>query len=304
MLEASRTLAGWRRDPRMENEPRDHDLGLANDLPRLMDRRRVLQLLGGIGVVSLAGCDSGSDDATVNSTSAASSSTSGASSTIATTAGATAPTAAADCVDIPEETAGPYPGDRSNGPDVLSENGIVRRDITRSFGSASTVAEGVPLTINLTVLDTANGCRARKGAAVYVWHCDRDGQYSLYSTGVEDENYLRGVQETNADGRVTFTSVFPGAYAGRWPHIHFEIYPSIDEATGAGTKLRTSQMALPEATCKAVYEAAGYEQSVQNLSQISLAQDNVFSDDGGVHQLPTSTGDADRGYTVELDVPV
>ena len=28
----------------------------------------------------------------------------------------------------------------------------------------------------------------------------RDGNYSLYSEAVADENYLRGVQETDADG--------------------------------------------------------------------------------------------------------
>ena len=142
--------------------------------------------------------------------------------------------------------------DGSNGVNVLTESGIVRSDITRSFGSASGVATGVPLTIRLKVLDTSNGSGALPGAAVYLWHCDRDGRYSLYSEGVTQENYLRGVQETGGDGTVTFTSIFPAAYSGRWPHLHFEIYPSLGAATTASGKLRTSQMALPEAACRQV----------------------------------------------------
>ena len=59
--------------------------------------------------------------------------------------------------EISEETAGPYPGDGSNGPDVLAEDGIVRQDITSSFGSSTTTAEGVPLTIELTLVDVGAG---------------------------------------------------------------------------------------------------------------------------------------------------
>jgi hypothetical protein len=57
---------------------------------------------------------------------------------------------------------------------------------------------------------------------------------------------------------VTFTSIFPAAYSGRWPHVHFEVYPSLKAATTASGKLRTSQMALPEAACRQVYATEGY----------------------------------------------
>ena len=111
------------------------------------------------------------------------------------------------------------------------------------------------------------------------------------------------MQETDADGTVTFTSIFPAAYSGRWPHIHFEVYPSLAEATAASDKLRTSQLALPEDVCKQVYATDGYEQSVRNLSQTSLATDNVFSD-GYSLQLATVTGTVDGGLTATLTVPV
>jgi protocatechuate 3,4-dioxygenase beta subunit len=125
----------------------------------------------------------------------------------------------AECVTAaPAETAGPYPGDGSNGPNVLIESGIVRSDIRSSFGSYSGLAEGVPTTIDLTLLDTTKNCTAGAGIAVYVWHCDRAGNYSLYSQDAAEQNYLRGVQVADQNGRVSFKSIFPACYAGRWPH--------------------------------------------------------------------------------------
>ena len=112
------------------------------------------------------------------------------------------------------------------------------------------------------------------------------------------------MQESDADGVVTFQTIFPAAYSGRWPHIHFEVYESLEAATGGGTLNATSQVALPEDVSAAVYATEGYEQSVQNLAQTSLATDNVFSDDGGVSQLATVTGDVTNGYVINLSVSV
>src|SRR4051794_3043281 len=196
-----------------------------------MERRDVLRLLGGIGVVALAGCATSSKRGARTTTTSAPVDASG-------------PSTAA----IPEETAGPFPGDGSNGPDVLTQRGVVRRDITKSFGSASGTAEGVPTTLQLTVLAAGTG-KPLTDAAVYVWHCDREGRYSLYSDGATDQNYLRGVQVADAEGTVRFTSIFPACYAGRWPHIHFEVYPDQSGITDAGTTIATSQVALPKETC-------------------------------------------------------
>ncbi|MEO6512433.1 MAG: intradiol ring-cleavage dioxygenase, partial [Nocardioides sp.] len=206
--------------------------------------------------------------------------------------------------EIPEETAGPYPGDGSNGPNVLTESGIVRSDITSSFGDASGVAEGVSVTVKLKVYDL-NGDQATPlaGSAVYLWHCDRDGNYSLYSDAAADENYLRGVQEAADDGTLEFTTIFPACYAGRWPHMHFEVYESLDAATSASNKLRTSQLALPQDVCETVYATDGYEQSVANLSQVSLDSDGVFSD-GYSLQMATLTGSVADGYVATLNIPV
>jgi protocatechuate 3,4-dioxygenase beta subunit len=186
---------------------------------------------------------------------------------------------------------------------VLTESGIVRSDIRSSFGSSSATADGVPLTVTLSLLDQANGCAALSGAAVYLWHCDRDGWYSLYSDGVTDQNYLRGVQEADANGQVTFTTIFPACYSGRWPHIHFEVYPSLAEATSAGNVMATSQLAFPEDVCDLVYATDGYEQSVENKAQTSLDSDMVFSD-GVDQQLADVNGDVGSGFTATLALTV
>ena len=280
------------------SDPDDlHHRGLAFDVGTLMARRRALQVIGGAGLLALVGCASSGSDATTTTTAAAAGAAGGAS----TTAGSSGTAGTATGV-IPEETAGPYPGDGSNGPDVLTESGVVRKDITTSIGSASGTAEGIPLAISLVVADAATG-KARKGAAVYVWHCSREGGYSMYSPGVEDQNFLRGVQETGSDGTASFTSIFPGAYDGRWPHIHFEVYEDLAAATSGGQPIATSQIALPEAACNAVYATEGYEASVSNLARTSLETDMVFAD-SYESELGTTTGSVDAGYSVTLPVGI
>ncbi len=277
------------------------DRGLVYDLSTLIDRRQVLKLAGyttiSAGLMSIVACAPGASGSPLSSAGA----TSGSGASAA--AGATG-AAAADCAVIPEETAGPYPGDGSNGPNVLNQSGIVREDITSSFGASTTKAAGVPLTIKLTIQNAANGCAPLQGAAVYLWHCDKDGNYSLYSQAAANENYLRGVQATDGSGVVTFQSIFPACYQGRWPHIHFEVYTDLEAATDEANKVATSQVALPKDACDLVYASAGYESSVRTMSQVSLENDNVFGEDDGVHQLGTMTGDVTSGMTVALTVPV
>jgi hypothetical protein len=192
---------------------------------------------------------------------------------------------------------------RAAGPvNVLTRSGIVRGDIRRSFGKASAVAKGVPLSVRLNLTASGSG-RPAAGLAVYLWHADRDGRYSLYSPGLKAENYLRGVQAADRAGWVGFSSIFPGAYEGRWPHIHYEIYSSIAEATVAGAPLKTGQIALPADICRNVYTVSGYAGSRAHLAQSSLATDPVFTD-GMALSMPSVTGDLTRGLTATLTVRV
>jgi protocatechuate 3,4-dioxygenase beta subunit len=243
-----------------------------------MDRRQALQL-GLLGLSTLLGCT--------------------------TTTTITDPVTGT-CTVIPTETAGPYPADGSNASsqslNVLTRSGIVRSDIRSSLNTGN-VAAGVPLTIELTLVDSSASCAPLSGYAIYAWHCTQGGLYSMYSNGVTAEDYLRGVQATDSNGKATFTSVFPGCYSGRWPHIHFEVYPSLATATSAANKVATSQLALPQAACDTVYATTGYSSSVGNLAKITLASDNVFSD-GSTLQLATITGDTTNGFTAKLQIAI
>ena len=267
------------------------DQGAAFDLRTLVSRRGMLSLAGiSLGAVVLAACTPSPSSETA------------ATEAPTATSPTTSPTATPDG-EIPDETAGPYPGDGSNGPDVLEDSGIVRADIRSSIDGAAT-ADGVPLTFELQILDLAGGGVPFEGVAVYAWHCTAQGEYSMYSEGLESVTYLRGVQVADADGKVTFTSIFPGCYSGRWPHIHFEVYPDLASITDAANAIATSQLALPEASCSEVYAQSGYDGSARNLDAITLASDNVFGDDSGALQLATVTGDVASGYAAALVVGV
>ena len=277
----------------------DHDNGLAHDLDTL-GRRRVL--LGGAGLAALTlltawGCGGSGDTASTT--------TSTDSGTTTSTGGTT--TSSGSCAVTAEETQGPYPSDGSNTIDgtvsnVLALTGIVRSDIRTSFGTLSGTAAGVPTTLALTLVDVNSSCADLSGYAIYVWHCDRDGEYSLY--GATDQNYLRGVQATDASGVATFTTIFPACYSGRMPHIHIEVYRSTTTATSYTNKLKTTQVALPVDVCETVYSTAtGYSASVANLAAISFATDNVFSD-GTSTEMATVTGSVADGYTIALTVGI
>ena len=275
----------------------DHDKGLAHDLDTLGRRRVLLGAAGLAGTTLLTawGCGGGASDS--------------ASSTSSTSSGSTGSTSTGTCAVSAEETQGPYPADGSNTingtvSNALALTGIVRSDIRTSFGSMSGTAAGVPTTLDLTLVNVNvnDSCAALSGYAIYVWHCDRDGEYSLY--GATDQNYLRGVQETDASGVATFTTIFPACYSGRMPHIHIEVYRSETTATSYTNKLKTTQLAFPTDVCTTVYTTAtGYSASVTNFAQISFATDNVFSD-GTSTEMATVTGNVTDGYAVSLQVGI
>ncbi len=255
---------------RMPQPPRltHPDANLTETLRVMNERRHVLALLGGAGLAALL------------------------------------PRSSLACTLIPQETEGPYPGDGTNGPNALATSGIVRSDIRSSVGIANPeTATGTPLTFTLQFLSTTDACGFIEGLAVYAWHCDAQGRYSLYSQGVTGQNYLRGVQVTDANGRATFTTVFPGCYMGRWPHIHFEVFASLADATSGHNAGRISQLALPQSACSTVYaQSSLYPNSASNLSHVTLNSDGVFGNDGGAHQLATVTGNNADGYTAFLEV--
>ena len=259
----------------MGDHTHDHDLGFSHDLPKMLGRRQMLTLLGAAGLSATA-----------------------------------LPAAAAACVALPWETAGPYPGDGTNAKNgstinVLTQQGVIRHDLRPSFGAFTRKADGVQLDLQLALVG-ADGCTPLAGHATYLWHCDAEGKYSLYD--VTDANWLRGVAVADADGMLSFTTLFPGCYDGRWPHIHFEIFTSIEAAVSGKEAILTAQIAMPEAEASAVYAAdARYPSGTENLSHISIATDNVFSDNNPAQiaqQTVTLTGSVEGGYSGWVKIPV
>lgn len=267
-------------------EDEDHHPRLAQDLSvmeTLVARRRALKWFAGAGTaVLVTGCGGSGSDAT-------------------SAADVIVPASTARCIADPTETAGPYPADGTNASsgstgNVLTVPGIVRSDIRSSFITATTVATGVLLTLKLTVVNAA--CAPLAGHAVYIWHCDRNGEYSLYT--VPAESYLRGVQVADGAGEVTFATIVPGCYEGRYPHIHFEVFSSLTAATGGRDAVLTSQFAMPAALCDAVYaDTILYPDSATRFAAISTSADYVFGDNTAAQiaqQTPTITGSVATGY--------
>jgi len=290
-------------------------------------RRRALCAIGSLGLYALAGCGGGGSESTTSSsvstlapilatgststattaTGATATATDSASTTSSTSASSSSSGSSGSCEVVPEETAGPYPADGSNASNatynVLALAGIVRSDIRTDIGSTAQVG-GAPLTITITLTSMTSSCAPLAGYAIYLWHCTREGTYSVYTTQSLADNHLRGVQETDANGRVSFTTVVPGCYSGRMPHMHLEIYPNLSTAKSSSGKVKTTQLAFPTETLRAIYtDTAGYSQSVVNLNTISFATDSVFSD-GTSLEMVNFSGDATSGYSADIAISI
>jgi protocatechuate 3,4-dioxygenase beta subunit len=224
--------------------------------------------------------------------------------------GTAAPTAdkVTSCEATPGDMAGPYPGNGTNMLDgksanVLTLSGIVRSDIRKSIAGAKGEATGVALNIRFRVVNSKASCADLSGYVIYLWHNDAAGLYSMYDPKLKDVNYLRGVQETNAKGFASFITIYPGAYPGRAPHMHMQVFKNMKEPADGYKSVRTTQIAFPDKVSKLVYAKAGYESSAKVFSQTPLDKDFIFAD-GYSKQLVSISGDLKSGYDAELLISV
>ena len=137
---------------------------------------------------------------------------------------------AATCTTTESLTEGPY----------YSPDTPVRSNITAG-------QVGTKTTLTITVVDKS--CKPVKGAKVDIWHASASGVYSAVE-GVAG-NFLRGTQVTNAAGKVTFTTIYPGWYPGRTMHIHFKVWRD-------GSPVLTSQFFASDANNKKIYTQGVY----------------------------------------------
>lgn len=211
----------------------------------------------------------------------------------------------------PQEPSDPYSGHDARFQDVLHFDGILRSDIRPSLGTTSgsyfflgtATAGGLPLTIDLS-LRGIHGDRSRPlgGLAVYLWHCDREGLYSMYDEKIHRETYLRGVQMSDDQGKVSFRTVFPGCEEGRMPHVYVEIYESFEEGEGAGALILATQLTFPIRICRYVYKTcAGYGISSTHLSVMDYANDQAFAD-GYRQQLFSMVGNYTTYYQASASI--
>jgi protocatechuate 3,4-dioxygenase beta subunit len=193
-----------------------------------------------------------------------------------TTAATTTDSTNAACAVTPSETAGPYP----------SLVDLYRSDIRE--GKAGTI-----LTLTVKVVNVNAGCAEVPNADVEVWHCDSSGNYSEYGTQ-RAENYLRGIQTTNSNGEVTFTTIYPGWYQGRATHVHLEVKTS-------GVTRKTTQIAFPESINNTVYHSGVYASRGSNPT--SNLSDGIFADSLS-SELVTPSGDPNSGYNASCQIAI
>ncbi len=201
---------------------------------------------------------------------------------------------AGSCTLVPSDEIGPFPLSTYLNNSTVNRSNVVETQT------------GVPLTLNLTFVNVNGSCAPLTNAAIYIWHCNKSGEYSGYSSNQNGnhagETYLRGLQVTNSSGAVTFTTIYPGWYAGRITHIHFEVFLNATYSSTASAKV-ISQLCFPQSVTQAVYASSLYASHGQNTSVSSIAADHVFSD-GATYQMLATTGSVSAGYTASLVIGV
>ena len=254
---------------------------------KLLSRREVLALFGAGGAALVVAC-SGSDDGgkTVTQPESAGPRAPAESSQAATAPTVSAPNSATlpQCVVRPAQTEGPY----------FVDEKLNRSDI-RADANGGTPRAGIPLalTFNVSRVSGANSCAPLASAIVDVWHCDAEGQYSdvddrAIGFNTKGQKWLRGSQNTDASGKATFTTVFPGWYQGRAVHIHFKIR--------SGNSEFTSQLFFNESLIDQVYAQAPYKQG----KYVRNNEDGIYRSGGSQLMLaPTRTAE---GYAATFDI--
>jgi protocatechuate 3,4-dioxygenase beta subunit len=224
-----------------------------------IDRRELLAMLGAAGAALIAGC--GGDTPTSPATSGN------------TTGGGTSNAA---CAVTPTETVGPFP----------SLTDLIRSDIREG-------RSGTTLALTIAVVNTNNNCAPVDSAQVEIWQCDASGNYSQYGTQAA-QTFLRGIQTTNSNGEVTFTTIYPGWYQGRATHIHVEVVRN-------GASVKATQIAFPESINAAVYASGVY--AARGANPTSNTRDNIFAD-SLESEMATVSGDPAAGLTATFRIGI
>jgi protocatechuate 3,4-dioxygenase beta subunit len=224
---------------------------------RLLTRREAVGAVGAAGAALAFGCgDSPTSPSSTTSTNTTSTN--------------------ATCAVTPTETTGPFPS--------LAD--LFRSDIREG-------KSGTLLALTIRVVNAVSGCAAVPNANVEIWHVDAAGDYSQYGTQTT-QTFLRGIQATNDNGEVTFTTIYPGWYQGRATHIHVEV-------TMGGRSVKVTQIAFPETINNTVHTSGVYASRGSN--PMSNLVDGIFSDSLS-SEIVTPTGSVNGGYAATFQVAI
>jgi protocatechuate 3,4-dioxygenase beta subunit len=256
---------------------------------RVLSRREVLALMGAASVsLVAAACAPGSSaSGTARSASASAAASSGATAgALASASAAAAASTLPSCVVVPALTEGPY---------YVNEN-LDRSDIRIDTSNDSTVA-GTVLRLDWVVSQVdGSACIPLEGVLVDVWHCDATGVYSDVGSA-QGHDFLRGYQHTDAAGKATITTIYPGWYQGRAVHIHFKI--RTDAAASSGLEF-TSQLFFEDSLNDQVFSQGVY--ASKGSPDVKNASDGIFQQSQGMTLLsPVKDGD---GYRATFEIAV
>ena len=185
------------------------------------------------------------------------------------------------CVLTPSADEGPY----------FIDERLLRSDI-RAVAAGGAPEEGVPLVLGLRAVDARGDCPPVEGAHVDVWHCNAYGVYSDEpAEKTVGRTFLRGCQITDADGRVGFTTIFPGWYAGRAVHVHLKLRLLHDDRV---TYDFTTQLFFDEEVIDGIHTGRSpYDE--RGRPEVPNADDYIYRVDGPDLTVPL-TAETDGGY--------
>jgi protocatechuate 3,4-dioxygenase beta subunit len=177
----------------------------------------------------------------------------------------------------------------------------------------SAVINGAPLDLNLTILrlDNAGNAAPLTGAQVDVWHSDTAGIYSdennpMNAEVTSGQRWLRGYQLVDTSGNVQFSTIVPGWYNGRTPHIHFKVRqfsPSKQQTAEFTSQFFFADEALDRIYAKPPYNARG-RRNMLNTDDGIYSQPIKDGSAAGSHQLLALVPTTSQGYKTQFTIIV
>lgn len=216
------------------------------------------------------------------------------------------------CVESTNVTRGPYFVDNQSDANIpnddvdhaITERSDIRSDTKGSSGTES----GLPLYLTINVSSYSSGtCTPIANAQVHIWHCNAQGVYSDVQAGSNDngadltgENFLRGYQTSDTNGKVSFTTIYPGWYSGRTVHIHVKV--RIFDSSGNVTTEATTQLFFDDTVSDSVY-SANSDYSRSGTRDVLNSSDSIYGEESPA-LLVSLTGSSQTSFAGTISIGI